>query len=375
MEVVVVKIQKITLYPLILTLKAPFKTAHGTTNQRPITLIAMQLTNGLVGYGEVQSFADNQYANETHDQSLAVVQNLSQLLIGQTFARPEDGANWLATKTSLSFAKSAIEMTLWDAYGKQTHQPLAALLGGQTDKVAVGQAIGIQENWETTKQLVLDAIAQGYQRIKIKINQTTDLQTVAALVKAFPNQMFSLDANAAWRGDKSADLQLLDEAGLALIEQPYAETAWLEHQRGQAALTRLKLSLDESLNDIADVKKAIANQTTAALTLKQGKLGGITQTKEAISLANQARMTPWIGGMLGTGLGRAVDLILASLPGANTIPADSAQFDHYYETDIATDLPYVKKGYLPVPLQDGIGVTLNWQAIRQCLIHEPIVYQ
>ena len=86
-------------------------------------------------------------------------------------------------------------------------------------------------------------------------------------------------------------------------------------------------------------------------------------------------MTPWIGGMLGTGLGRAVDLILASLPGTNTIPADSAQFDHYYETDIATDLPYVKKGYLPVPLQDGIGVTLNWQAIKQCLIHEPIVYQ
>ena len=137
----------------------------------------------------------------------------------------------------------------------------------------------------------------------------------------------------------------------------------------------MKLSLDESLNDLTDVKRAIDQHTTAALTLKQGKLGGITQTKKAIQLANQSQVTPWIGGMLGTGLGRAVDLILASLPGANTIPADSSQFDHYYEADIVDDLPYVKNGYLPVPVNVGIGVTLNWQIIGQCLISEPIVYQ
>ncbi|WP_240006066.1 o-succinylbenzoate synthase [Weissella sagaensis] len=369
------KIQKIKLYPLMLTLKSPFKTAHGTTKHRPITLVAVQLTTGVVGYGEIQSFADSQYVNETHQQSLIMVQKLSKLLIDQTFDRPEDGAAWLASKTTLSFAKAAIEMALWDAYGKQTQQSLATLLGGQIKQVTVSKAIGMQVDWEMTQQLVIDAIAKGYQRIKIKINQTTDLQMVAALVKDFPNQMFSLDANAAWNSDRLADLQLLDQAGLAMIEQPYAATAWLKHQQTQEKLSQLKLSLDESLNNLTDVKRAIAHHTTAALTLKQGKLGGITQTKTAIQLTNQSQMTPWIGGMLGTGLGRAVDLILASLPGANTIPVDSAQFDHYYETDIADNLPYVKDGYLPVPVNAGIGVTLNWRTINHCLISEPIVYQ
>ncbi|CAM4298808.1 o-succinylbenzoate synthase [Weissella hellenica] len=369
------KIKKIKLYPLVLTLKTPFKTAHGTTSQRPITLVAVQLTTGIVGYGEIQSFADSQYVNETHHQSALMVQKLSKLLIGQTFIRPEDAAEWLAAKTTLSFAKAAIEMAIWDAYGKQTHQSLTTLLGGQSKRVAVSQAIGMQEDWQSTQQLVIEAIAQGYQRIKIKINQATNLQLVADLVKAFPNQMFSLDANAAWTADRLADLQRLDQAGLAIIEQPYATTAWEKHRQTQARLAQLKLSLDESLNDLTDVKRAIDQHTTAALTLKQGKLGGIMQTKKAIQLANQSQVTPWIGGMLGTGLGRTVDLILASLPGANTIPTDSSQFDHYYEADIVDDLPYVKNGYLPVPVNVGIGVTLNWQIIGQCLISEPIVYQ
>lgn len=367
--------QQIKIYPLSLTLKSPFKTAHGTTMQRPITLVAITLTNGLTGYGEIQSFIDDQYVPETHMQSLQMVQRTARQLISLDFDTPQMVSNWLTNSSHLSFAKAAVEMAFWDAYGKQVKQPLWSMIGGQEKQIAVSSVIGIQDSWQQTQAVANNLIGQGYQRIKIKIDQQTDITSIKKLLAQFPEQMFSLDANASWSIDDIARLKTLDHAGLALIEQPFPASAWFEHKSVQQQLDQLQLSLDESLNGLADVKRAITEQTTRALTIKQGKLGGINQAHQAINLATKAKLNPWIGGMLGSGLGRAVDLALASLPGANQVPADSAQFDHYFEADIGLDLPYVHQGCLPLPERNGIGVAIDWQTVAKYLIHEPIVYQ
>nr|WP_282556350.1 o-succinylbenzoate synthase [Weissella fangxianensis] len=369
------QVKKVEIYPLALMMKSPFKTAHGTTLKRPLTLVAITLMNGITGYGEIQSFADNQYAPETHLQSLSVVKRLSEKLLSRYFDTPFAVATWLANQADQSFAKAAIEMAFWDAYGKQIQQPLWTMLGGQQHRIAVSSVVGMQTNWQQTSHLVSNMNQQGYQRIKIKIDQQTDIPAIRQLVAEFPDQMFSLDANASWSMTDIERLKALDRAGLALIEQPFQANDWTEHKFAQQQLTQLQLSLDESLNSLADAKYAIANQTTRALTIKQGKLGGIASARQAIMSATQAQLNPWIGGMLGSGLGRAVDLALASLPGANQVPADSAQFDHYFAADIGKNLPYVQQGTLPLPAENGIGVSIDWPTVTKYLVHEPIVYQ
>ena len=146
---------------------------------------------------EIQFLADNQYALETHAQSLSVV-TLSKDLLTRHFETPFAVATWLANQTNQSFAKAAIEMAFWDAYGKQVHQPLWTMLGGQQQQIAVSSVVGMQTNWQQTSHLVNKLNQQGYQRIKIKINQQTDIMAIRQLVSEFPQQMFSLDANASW---------------------------------------------------------------------------------------------------------------------------------------------------------------------------------
>lgn len=217
--------QQIKIYPLSLTLKSPFKTAHGTTLQRPITLVAITLTNGVTGYGEIQSFIDDQYVPETHMQSLQMVQRMARQLISLDFDTPQMVSNWLTNSSHLSFAKSAVEMAFWDAYGKQVKQPLWSMIGGQEKQIAVSSVIGIQDSWQQTQAVANNLIGQGYQRIKIKIDQQTDITSIKKLLAQFPEQMFSLDANASWSIDDIARLKTLDHAGLALIEQPFPASA------------------------------------------------------------------------------------------------------------------------------------------------------
>jgi len=357
--------RQINLYPLTLQLKAPFKTAHDVTYQRPLTLVEVIDVNGIKGYGDVQSFVDHGYAPESQAESVTEIRRLIPQLLATSFADAVAVSAWLAEQSQLSFAKAALEMAFWDIQGQQRHLSLATMLGGTLNQVAVGIAIGIQTDWEATQQQVAAAVSAGYRRIKLKINATTDLVALRTLVQAFPGQRFSVDANAAWPPSDQARLQALADAGIYMLEQPFGEKAWFAHQQAQQMLPTLHLSLDESLNSQQDVQRAVKSRTTDALTLKQGKIGGIWVTSQAIIAAQQAQLLPWIGGMLSSGVGRAVDLALAAQPGANQIPSDSSSASRYFEQDIVVEKPEIVAGCLPVPKQPGLGVQIDWQAVHQ----------
>lgn len=356
------RIEQIELRPLTLRLTQPFKTAHDVTYNRPLTLIAIT-ADGVTGYGDVQSFIDHSYAPESQAESLAEIERLVPMLLGEGFETPADMANWLAAHSNLSFAKAGLEMAFYDAYGKAMHQSLQQLIGGTASEIAVGIAIGIADTEMALMTSVENAVSQGYRRIKLKIDSQTDLEMLKTVISQFPNQQFSVDANASWQSTDFARLQQLEGAGIFMIEQPFATDSWQAHQEAQAKL-QMHISLDESLHNLADVRRAIAEQTADAFTIKQAKIGGITAAKTAIELLLADNRLPWLGGMLSSGLGRAVDAALASLPGANIIPSDNSQADRYFEQDIILHAPMLDAGQLPVPTEPGIGVTLDWDAIN-----------
>lgn len=358
--------KQINLYPLTLQLKAPFKTAHDVTYQRPLTLVEIVDASGVKGYGDVQSFIDHGYAPENQAESVAEIKRLVPALLAMSFVDASAVSRWLAEHSTLSFAKAALEMAFWDIDGKRRNMSLATMLGGTAiqTQVAVGIAIGMQADWAATYQQVAAAVTAGYRRIKLKIDAATDLTALGALIADFPGQLFSVDANAAWQPADQPRLKALADAGVYMLEQPFHETAWAAHERAQRAVPTLHLSLDESLNNESDVQRALQNRTTDALTLKQGKIGGIWVTKQAITSAQQAQLRPWIGGMLSSGVGRAADLALAAQPGANDIPSDSSSSSRYFVRDIIMEQTDITAGCLPVPMAPGLGVTIDWQAVH-----------
>ncbi|USS88220.1 o-succinylbenzoate synthase [Fructilactobacillus hinvesii] len=361
------KINQITIIPVTLRLKEPFVTNHGETTSRPLLLIEMKMTNGITGYGEVQALADRAYASQNQEDALGELKQGLPALVKRSWQTPADLQRQLTRFTA--FARAGVEMALWDAYGKLEHQPLAQLLGGPTTNfVPVSVALGIQSRDQRTIRLADQELAAGYRRLKIKTNKLdVALRLMQKLKIAFPDQLISLDANRAWpvNNQTISTLRQLDVAGLSLIEEPFHKPSWTELATAQAQLPHLKISLDESLNSLQDIQSAVRAQSAAAFTLKPSKLGGITPTMQAIQYITNTPYLPWIGGMLGSGLGRAVDLALAAQLPEPIFPADIADSNHYFEQELINEPLTVDTGLLPVPTGAGIGVSINWDAVNQ----------
>ncbi|CAH1852038.1 o-succinylbenzoate synthase [Convivina praedatoris] len=364
------QIQSIRLIPVALPLVNQFVTAQAQLVKRPLTLVEMTVwdtvTNTMVtGYGEVQSFSTPNYASEIQNNSLWAIEKwLGPQLLGKSIANPQEFEIQLnQVIPSYSFAKAGLALAFWDCVGKLKGQSLAQMLGGQISTVAVGIAIGQQETWAKTTEAVIGAIEQGYGRIKLKIaGQNWQFNELIELINHFPNQDFSLDANASLSWEQGIALQKLPE-NVKFVEQPFANGDFIEHAHLQKKL-RIALSLDESVNHLTDVKTMIACRSARLLTLKIGKIGGLLAAQEAIDLLKKGQLQAWVGGMFTSGLGRSADLALAScLP--NAYPADISDTKRYFQYDLIQEKLTVQQGNIAVPQQAGLGVSINWHNVSK----------
>lgn len=365
-------IEEIIVYELELTLKKPFKTAHSTTLKRPLGLIKINFTNGMFGVGEVSSFADNSYTEETQKISLAEIKKMADTLIGQKITNPKEFSELLASKSKWSFAKAALEMAIYDGFGKLEEKSLATMIGANKSAVNVGIALGISSSKDEFFNNINQAINKGYKRIKLKINEQTPIDWLDEVTTMYSNTLFSVDANASWTKNDIDKIEKLANAGIYLIEQPFLANDIKLHQIIQQKIPNIKISLDESLNNIYDVKLALNQPKVGALTIKQAKIGGISNAIFSIKLANEKHSLPWIGGMLSSGVGRSVDLALSAIDGANIFPSDSSASEDYFEKDITVENTKVINGQIKVPDKNGLGITLDWQAINKFLINKTI---
>lgn len=368
------KINQIKVYPLAMPLNRQFKTAHDQTEVRVLTLLEIELMNGVRGYGEIQSFTNTNYAAESQAMSRAILPELSEALKQLDWDHPHQVAEFLAARTHLSFVRAALEMACWDAFGKVTNQSLATMLGATQTQVPVSVAIGIQTTQRQLEIAIEQALKAGYRRIKLKANSDLSLPDVRRLKQDNPEVIFSVDLNNGL-SDTDADIERLiqiQQQGITLVEEPIQGAPWQRYgalkQTGKVPL----ISLDESINSLVDVKKALELDVADAYTLKQGKLGGITETALAICAIDRADRLPWVGGMLSSGLGRSVDLALAATLKTPMFPADISATTDYVAQDIIYEALVLKHGEMTVPQAAGIGVTMNWHAITH-FQQEPVI--
>ena len=358
------KIEHVTLYHLSMPLRSPFETSFGRSYKREGILIEIDC-QGVVGYGECAADKSPGYSYETAATAWHILRDcLLPSVVGIELKEPGDmhrAVNWIRGHR---MAKAGLEMALWDVWGKQQNRPLSSLLGGVRQKAPVGVSVGIQETPAALLHVVEGYLRQGYGRIKVKIKPGRDVNEVRQLRQAFPDIKLQVDANSAYTLETASSLLPLDDLNLLLIEQPLAEDDLWDHSKLQPLL-KTPICLDESILEVRHARQALEMGAGRIINIKAGRVGGISVAKAIHDLCQGVGIPVWCGGMLETGVGRAANLALASLPGF-VLPGDISATERYYSQDITYDrFELNPDSTITVPGGAGLGVTLDPEALAR----------
>ncbi len=358
------KIHSIHLYHLRMPLVSPFETSFGREIDRECILIALH-AEGLTGYGECVASRDPGYNYETTGTAWHILRDfIAPLLLGQDVKDAADFQRRVEGIRGHLLAKAGVEMALWDLLGKRDGLSLKTMLGGVRDKVEVGVSIGIQESASALVRSVQGYIEQGYNRIKIKIKPGRDVADTSAVRKAFPRIRLQVDANSAYSLESARALEPLDDLDLLLIEQPLFEDDIWDHRKLQARF-KTPICLDESIVSPRHARYALEMEACRIINIKPGRVGGLSQGVAIHDLCQAQGIAVWCGGMLETGVGRASNLAIASLPGF-VLPGDISASDRYYQRDITHErFTLNPDSTITVPTAPGLGVTIDEQALAQ----------
>jgi O-succinylbenzoate synthase len=357
------KIESITLHHISMPLIAPFETSFGRESERECIVIEIH-SEGLVGWGECVASYNPGYSYETTGTAMPTLRDfICPLIMGKDIKDALDFQSRMESIRGHHLAKAGVEMAIWDLLGKREGKSLKQLFGGVREKVEVGVSVGIQESPEKLVDTVTKFISDGYARIKLKIKPGKDVTFAQAVRNAFPSMRLQVDANSAYSMEDADSLKPLDDLNLLLIEQPLFEDDIWDHHKFQKKFNT-PVCLDESIVSPRHARYAIEMNACKIINIKAARLGGLSQGIQTHDLAKQHNMPVWCGGMLETGIGRASNLALSSLPNF-ILPGDVSASDRYYERDITNErFSLNSDSTIGVPAGHGLGVTIDQDALK-----------
>ena len=333
-------------------LVSPFRTSFGTDTSRDL-LYVRAVGEENAGWGECVAGTEPNYSSEYLENCVEVISRFLVPMLradstAQSFikiAKPIRG-NYMS--------KGCVEAALLDLQLRDQKISLAKFLGAKKKSVPSGVSVGIQNSLDDLVRVVGQYLAQGYVRVKLKIEPGSDIELVRTVRKEFGDEiMLQVDANAAYTVADAMHLKQLDEFNLLLIEQPLPEDDLAGHVE-LARQIKTPICLDESITSFDTARGALDLKACSIINIKPGRVGGYLEAKKIHDLCVSRGVPVWCGGMLETGIGRAANLALAALPGFS-LPGDISASARYFARDITS--PFViENGHIAVPNSVGIGV-------------------
>jgi O-succinylbenzoate synthase len=358
------KIERVTLREIRMRLKAPFETSFGVTQERRILLVEM-IADGVSGWGEITALESPSYNPETTDTAWHVVSDfIAPVIVGRDLPSSADLPNLLTGIRGHSMAKAGVENALWDIEAQQKGIPLWRLLGGTRDEITCGVSLGIRPTAASLVEKVQQEISCGYQRIKLKIKPGKDVEFVAAVRERYPKIMLSVDANSAYSLGDADHLRKLDKFELIMIEQPLGWDDIYSHSRLQSQI-RTALCLDECINNRQDANAAVAIGACKIINIKLGRVGGHTGARRVHDVCVERAVPVWCGGMLESGIGRAHNIAMSTLPGF-TLPGDVSASSRYWTEDIIEpEVEVSSRGTITPPGAPGLGYAVKRKLVER----------
>lgn len=349
-----------------------FETSLGREKEREFILLKV-FSEGIIGYGEVVASEAPLYSYETVTTAWHVLRDFFiPLLFKQRLEEPEEFAMAANKYRGHPMARAGLELALWDLKAKKLNLPLSQLYGGVYKKIPAGVSIGIQDSVNELVRRVEEFTAQGYQRVKLKIKPGWDLNICQEVRKHFPDLKLQVDANGAYTREQIDHLLKLDEFNLLMVEQPFPPYDLWDHSLLQNKMST-NLCLDESIDSFMATRSAIEMGSCRIINIKVGRVGGVFEARKIHDYCQEQGIPVWCGGMLESGIGRAHNLHLASLPNFK-LPHDLSASRRYYSEDIIEpEISLDDGGMIRVPQEPGIGVIPREKMIESLTLKKEVL--
>jgi o-succinylbenzoate synthase len=361
------RIEAITLREVRMPLKYFCETSFGRSEGRRVLLVTAHC-EGVEGWAECVAGDGPFFSSEWIDSSWATIREfLAPSLVGMDFARAAECGNAMAKVRGHNMAKAALENALWDAEARQKKLPLWRLLGGTLRQINCGVSIGIQNSHEQLLEKIASELAAGYQRIKVKVKPGWDFDVLAKIRVRWPEILLSVDANSAYAAVNPLELRKFDEFNLLMIEQPLWHDDIFHHAKLQRLLNTA-LCLDESIRNIRDAEAAIELGACRIINIKVGRVGGFGEAIAVHNVCERNNIPVWCGGMLETGIGRAHNIALSTLPNFR-LPGDVSASKRYWAEDIVEpEIEVSAKGTIAVRDVPGPGYEIKRELIDKLTV-------
>lgn len=362
---------EIHLREIHLELREPFQISSGTMSTRRIFLLELRDKDGAVAWSECVAGDAPNYSPETVETAWTAIRLwIAPRLLGVEVERAADVAAILERDfRGHEMAKGAVEMGCWGLEAEMRGIPLAELVGGTRQEIATGISLGIQASPAALVERAERALADGYRKVKIKIKPGADLEYLEAARKALGDDApLMADANNAYHLDDADHLAKFDDLGLIMIEQPLAWNDVVRHAQLQKRL-HTPICLDESIVGLDQAQDMIAMEAGRIINIKPGRVAGFSASRAIHDLAAEADIPVWCGGMLESGIGRAYNVALASLPNF-TLPGDVSPSSRYWARDIVEpEWTMNADGMVRVPWdRPGLGVEVDVERIEKLTV-------
>lgn len=366
------KIERIELREIQMPLVHFFETSFGRVTTRRLFLIKVA-EDGLEGWGESTAHEGPFYNEETIDGAwMMTEQFIAPLLLGKELAGPHEITRTLSGLRGNRMAKAGVEIACWDLEAKRRGEPLWKLLGGTRSEIECGVSIGIQDSLAELFGKIETELGRGYRRIKIKIKPGKDVAVAREVRSKFPRIKLMVDANSAYTLNDTGHLRQLDDLDLMMIEQPLAYDDMVDHAKLQREM-KTPICLDESIHHADDARKARKLGACRIVNVKLGRVGGHQEVRRLHDFCLANDLPVWCGGMLETGIGRAHNIAISTLPGF-VLPGDVSASERYWEEDII-DPPVVVSpaGTITPPSRPGIGYEVKTKRIESLTVRYQVL--
>lgn len=366
-------IQRITLYKVEIPMVTSFTTSFGTVTRKPTVIVKAETIDGIVGFGESAALPFPYYKPETTDICMLVLKDyIASLILNKEFKNIEELMNLLKPIKGNNFSKTGIETAIWMIISLKENKSLKELLRGTQDKIPIGESIGIKDSIDETLEEVKLRLDQGFRRIKIKIKPGWDIELVKTIREKFGDIDLMVDANSSYTLDDLDTLKRMDEYNLTMMEQPLADDDIIDHSILQQQI-KTPVCLDESIHSVDDARRAIHVGACKIINIKPGRVGGLLESKRIHDLCQEKGVGVWCGGMLETGIGRAFNIAVASLPNY-VYPADMSPVNLFYTDDLVKNSFIVnQKGYIKVPNEPGLGFEVDEGKIEKYTVEKVVL--
>jgi o-succinylbenzoate synthase len=365
-------LQAIHLRELNMPLAHPFETSFGVTTGRRILLVELEFSEG-TAWGECVAGEHPYFSDEMIDTAWHITATeLAPRLLSASVTHGHECPAIFEQVRGHRMAKAALENAVWEFEAVQGGVALSKFLGGTRSIIPCGVSIGIQPSPEKQMEKIATEVAAGYQRIKLKCKPGWDEAIFAMARERWPDILLSCDANSAYRLEDADRIATWDRFNLLMIEQPLWYDDFYFHATLQKRL-RTAICLDECIRNRRDAQAALELGSGRIINIKVGRVGGFSEAIAIHDVAASHGIPVWCGGMLETGIGRAHNIALSSLPNFS-LPGDVSASKRYWAEDIIEpEVTVSPTGEINVPVTPGRGFAVRPELIEALTVRRDTV--